>query len=147
MPSLASVLAMNNPAASAAASASNDKVLVDERLAAAKPIPRNWKYSMQVLEGGDEIAPGLVFDDGRFTYFRFPANREVPSIYYISPSEEESRINFHMEGDLAVVQRTGKRFVLRLGNAVVGVWNEGYDPNGLAPVDGVTVDGVRREIR
>ena len=125
----------------------DDKSIVAERIALAKPTPRNWDYSMQVLTGGDEIAPTLVFDDGRFTYFKFPANREVPSIYYISPNAEEQRINFHMEGDIAVVQRMGRRFVLRLGEAVVGVWNDSFDVDGVAPVAGVTVNGVSRDLR
>ena len=131
----------------AAAPVIDEKASVAERLAAAKPAPRNWDYSMQVLAGGDEIAPTLVFDDGRFTYFKFPANREVPSIFYLSPNAEEQRINFHMEGDIAVVQRMGRRFVLRLGEAVVGVWNESFDVDGVAPVAGVTVDGVSRDLR
>ena len=134
-------------AMSAAPPIAEEKAIVAERLAAAKPSPRNWDYSMQVLSGGDEIAPTLVFDDGRFTYFKFPANREVPSIFYISPNGEEQRINFHMEGDIAVVQRMGRRFVLRLGEAVVGVWDDSFDVDGVAPVAGVTVDGVSRDPR
>ena len=125
----------------------DEKSIVAERIEGAEPVPRNWNYSMQVLTGGEEIAPTLVFDDGRFTYFKFPANREVPSIYYISPNAEEQRINFHMEGDVAVVQRMGRRFVLRLGEAVVGVWNDSFDVDGVAPVAGVTVDGVSRDLR
>jgi type IV secretion system protein VirB9 len=125
----------------------DDKNVVAERLASAKPQPRNWSYSMQVLPGGEEISPTLVFDDGRFTYFKFPANREVPSIFYIAPDGEEQRLNFHMEGDVAVIQRMGRRFVLRLGQSVVGVWNDAFDLDGVAPVAGVTVDGVSRELR
>jgi type IV secretion system protein VirB9 len=125
----------------------DDKNAVAERLASAKPQPRNWSYSMQVLPGGEEISPTLVFDDGRFTYFKFPANREVPSIFYIAPDGEEQRLNFHMEGDVAVIQRMGRRFVLRLGQSVVGVWNDAFDLDGVAPVAGVTVDGVSRELR
>ena len=125
----------------------DDKNVVAERFASAKPQPRNWSYSMQVLPGGEEISPTLVFDDGRFTYFKFPANREVPSIFYIAPDGEEQRLNFHMEGDVAVIQRMGRRFVLRLGQSVVGVWNDAFDLDGVAPVAGVTVDGVSRELR
>ena len=125
----------------------DEKTLVSERLALARPLPRNWAYSMQLLPGGEEIAPTVLFDDGRFTYFKFPANREVPSIFYISPNGEEQRLNFHMEGDIAVIQRMGRRFVLRLGQAVVGVWNDAFDLDGVAPVAGVTVDGVSRDLR
>lgn len=131
--------AMNNQA--------SEKALLDERLGQAKPDAKNWKYTQQVLEGGEDIAPAMVFDDGRFTYFKFPANREIPTIYYIDPAGEEARINFHMEGDLAVVQRTGRRFVLRLGKAVVGIWNEAFDNDGVAPKDGTTVNGVVRTLR
>ena len=140
---------LNLGSMSAPAPVVDEKAIVAERMALARPSPRNWDYSMQVLTGGDEIAPTLVFDDGRFTYFKFPANREVPSIYYISPNAEEQRINFHMEGDVAVVQRMGRRFVLRLGQAVVGVWNDSFDVDvdGVAPVAGVTVDGVSRDLR
>lgn len=121
--------------------------LLNERLDSFIPEPRNWSYSMEVLPGGDDIAPALVFDDGRFTYFLFPPNREIPAIFYFSPLGEETRINFHMEKDLAVVQRMGRRFVLRLGEAVVGIWNEAYDKNGVPAIEGTTVSGITRTLR
>ena len=121
--------------------------LLHERLDSFTPEPRNWSYSMEVLPGGDDIAPSLVFDDGRFTYFKFPPNREIPAIFYFSPLGEETRINFHMEKDLAVVQRMGRQFVLRLGEAVVGIWNEAYDKTGVAAIEGTTVSGITRTLR
>jgi type IV secretion system protein VirB9 len=117
---------------------------------ATRPQPRNWQYSMQVLPGAEDIVPAIVFDDGRFTYFQFPANREVPTIYAISPSGEEARVNFHVDehdAGMLVVERMGRRFVLRLGKAVVGIWNEAYDSYGIAPRDGTTVEGVVRTLR
>jgi type IV secretion system protein VirB9 len=125
----------------------SDAEMVNERIVHSKPILRNTRYTMQVLKGAEDIAPSLVFDDGRFTYFRFANNREIPTIFAISPGGEEERINFGMEGDLAVVQRMGRRFVLRLGKAVVGVWNEAFDPDGVPPVAGSLVDGVERTLR
>ena len=118
-----------------------------DRLAAFTPEPQNWAYSMEVITGSDEIAPALVFDDGRFTYFAFPPNRDIPAIFYISPVGEETRLNVHMEQELAVVERMGRRFVLRLGQAVVGVWNDAYERDGVPPANGVTVSGVRRVLR
>ena len=131
------------PAPAAAA----DKAAVEDKLALARPKPRNWSYSVQALQGGQDIVPDLVFDDGRFTYFRFPANREIPTIFMVSPAGEEARVNFHMEGDLVAVQRMGRQFVLRLGSAVVGVWNDDFDKDGLPAIGGTTVDGVVRAIR
>ncbi len=121
--------------------------LLTERLESFTPEPRNWKYSMEVLPGGEDIAPALVFDDGRFTYFSFPPNHEIPAIFFLSPLGEETRINFHMEKGLAVVQRLGRRFVLRLGDAVVGIWNEAYDSTGVPTVEGTTVSGITRTLR
>lgn len=121
--------------------------LLTERLNSFVPEPRNWSYSMEVLPGGDDIAPALVFDDGRFTYFQFLPNREIPAIFYFSPLGEETRINFHMEKDLAVVQRMGRRFVLRLGEAVVGIWNEAYDKTGVPAIEGTTISGITRTLR
>ena len=102
---------------------------------------------MEVVPGSDEIAPALVFDDGRFTYFSFPPNRDIPAIFYLSPVGEETRLNVHMEQELAVVERMGRRFVLRLGQAVVGVWNDAYEKTGVPPANGVTVSGVSRRLR
>ncbi|CUS37873.1 TrbG/VirB9 family P-type conjugative transfer protein [Candidatus Nitrospira nitrificans] len=148
-------LVLPNPATMTAMQASahrakhaRDKTdLLAERLNSFVPEPRNWSYSMEVLPGGDDIAPALVFDDGRFTYFQFPPNREIPAIFYFSPLGEETRINFHMEKDLAVVQRMGRRFVLRLGDAVVGIWNDSYDKTGVPAVEGTTVSGITRTLR
>lgn len=114
------------------------------------PASRNWRYSMQILKGAHDIAPSLVFDDGRFTYFRFPANREMPAIFHVAPSGEEARVNHHIDEHddaLVVVERMSRRFVLRLGGATVGIWNDAFDPDGVAPKNGTTVDGVMRALR
>ncbi|OEZ54867.1 TrbG/VirB9 family P-type conjugative transfer protein [Duganella sp. HH105] len=116
----------------------------------ALPQPRNWRYTMQALPSAEDIVPAMVFDDGRFTYFQFPANRELPTIYYVSPSGEEARVNFHIDpqdAGLAVVERMGRRFVLRLGGATIGIWNDAFDSYGVPPKDGTTVDGLVRSVR
>ena len=102
---------------------------------------------MQVMPGGDELVPSVAFDDGRFTYFGFGANRGVPTVYIVDGAGEEGMAPVHMDGDLLVVQQTARRFVLRLGAAVVGVWNDAYDHEGRAPQNGTTVDGVARHLR
>lgn len=145
-PSMGALLAASG-ANSAASRQADEKALLTERLDTARPVPRNTKYSMEVLAGGEEIKPALVFDDGRFTYFQFPGNRPVPDIAYVAPDGEEKKANHHVDGDLVVIQQTGRRFVLRLGKAVVGVWNDAFDPDGVAAKGSTTVDGVERVIR
>ncbi len=147
VPSHPAALTAMQASAHRAQQARNNANLLADRLDSFMPEPRNWSYSMEVLPGGDDITPALVFDDGRFTYFLFPPNREIPAIFYLSPLGEETRINFHMEKDLAVVQRMGRRFVLRLGDAVVGIWNDAFDTTGVAASEGTTVSGISRTLR
>lgn len=119
--------------------------LVESRLARAEPQPKNLRYSLESNRKGADIAPKAVFDDGNFTYFKFPGNSEVPTIFVIGSDGKEGRTNYNMSGDYVVVQRLGRKFVLRLGKSVVSVWNESFDTSGTPPVDGTTVAGVSRE--
>jgi type IV secretion system protein VirB9 len=89
----------------------------------------------------------VVFDDGRFTYFRFPNNREVPAVFQVLADDSEALVNTRMEGDLLVVDRVGRRLVLRAGAAVVGVSNDAFDIDGAPPGAGTTVSGVARVLR
>lgn len=122
-----------------------DEKLLDDRLQS-PPVVRNWNYTMQALPGGENIEPTQMYDDGLFTYLRFPNNREFPSIYMVSEDGSESVVQWHVDSDVMVVHRVARRFVLRDGAAVVGLWNEAYDPDGVAPVNGVTVPGVVRSV-
>jgi len=120
--------------------------LVAERLGAA-PNLVNSNYSLAEGENSQDIVPTLVFDDGRFTYFRFPNNREVPAVFHVLGDGSETLVNTRMEGDLLVVDRVSRRLMLRAGVAVVGVWNEAFDIDGVPPHQGTTVAGVRRALK
>ncbi|MBE2241652.1 MAG: TrbG/VirB9 family P-type conjugative transfer protein [Burkholderiaceae bacterium] len=120
--------------------------LVAERLQA-RPEVVNSQYSIAQGEGSDDIVPTLVFDDGHFTYFRFPGNREVPAVFQVLADGSENLANARMEDDLLVVDRVSRRLMLRAGAAVVGVWNDAFDLDGVPPVAGTTVPGVQRVIR
>lgn len=123
----------------------SEQDLVAARLKAAQPQPRNVNFTMEANQKGADITPKAVFDDGNFTYFKFPGNSELPTIFVIGADGREARVNFNMQGDDMVVQRLGRKFILRLGKSVVSVWNESFDPKGIAPVGGTTVAGVTRE--
>ena len=120
--------------------------LIAERLAAA-PELANSNYSIAEGKDSQDIVPTLVFDDGRFTYLRFPNNREVPAVFHVLGDGSETVVNARMEGDLLVVDRVSRRLMLRAGSAVVGVWNEAFDLDGLPPTGGTTVAGVRRVLK
>ena len=120
--------------------------VVAERLSAAPPVV-NSAYSIAEGDVSQDIVPALVFDDGRFTYFRFPNNREVPAVFHVQADGSEALVNTRMEGDLLVADRVSRQLVLRAGAAVVGVWNDAFDGDGLPPVGSTTVSGVERVVR
>lgn len=120
--------------------------LVAERLQA-KPEVRNSSYSLAEGKGSEDIVPTLVFDDGRFTYLRFPGNREVPAVFHVLGDGSETLVNARMEDDLLVVDRVSRRLMLRAGSAVVGVFNDAFDLDGVALGGGTTVPGVQRMVK
>ena len=127
----------------------------------AEPLVRNASYAKQPTPESQEIAPSVVFDDGRFTYFRYPKNREIPAIFAIGPTGEEIRVNTHsarlsadpenpnarVTNDYLVVQRLSKKFILRLGNAVVNIINEDFDANGIETWNGTTTPKLIRQTK
>jgi type IV secretion system protein VirB9 len=127
--------------------AAEKKATIENRLNS-KPEPRNFNYAMQVMPGSDVIAPSMAYDNGRFTYLKFPNNREMPEVFAVAPDGSESLVDSHVDdNDTVVVHRVYKRLVLRLSKQVVGIWNDSYDADGVAPKDGVTVEGLKRVMR
>ena len=120
--------------------------LVAERLQA-RPQVMNTRYSVAEGAGSQNIVPALVFDDGRFTYLRFPGNREVPAVFQVLGDGSETLVNTRMEDDLLVVDRVSRKLMLRAGTAVVGLWNEAFDLDGAPPDGGTTVRGVQRVLK
>jgi type IV secretion system protein VirB9 len=125
---------------------SSPEQLVSERLQA-KPQVMNTQYSVAEGAESEDIVPTLAFDDGRFTYLRFPGNREVPAVFHVLADGSETLVNARMEDDLLIVDRVSRRLMLRAGSAVVGLWNEAFDLDGRPPGEGTTVSGVQRVLK
>ena len=122
------------------------KELIANRMKSVATV-RNKDYSVAVGDYSDDIVPAMVFDDGTKTYFSFPNNRPLPTIFESLADQSEEMVNAHMEGDQLVADRVARRFLLRLGNSVAAIINESFDIDGVAPVQGTTVPGVRRVVR
>ncbi len=118
-----------------------------------QPKPVNWSYTMQVGKNSSNIAPVSAYDDGRFTYLKFEGNKDFPTAFLVAEDKSESLIDAHTDSstpngniDILVLHKVNPKFVLRLGDAVVGIYNEKYDPVGIPPENGSTVHGVERVI-
>lgn len=89
------------------------------------------------MSGDMSIAPINVWDDGRFTYFKFPQNRDVPAIYMVDADGRESIVNRTVDGagnDVVVAQKVNERWRLRLGGQALGVFNEDLIARRDAPI-------------
>lgn len=116
----------------------------------ALPPPVNWDYSMQIGDAAEGIAPSMAYDDGRFTYLRFPNNREFPTAFLVASDGTESIVNSHIDPrmpDMLVLHRVSPALVLRLGSAVVGIYNDSFDADGVPSRTGTTVPNVRRVLK
>lgn len=102
---------------------------------------RNEAYQMR---GHTELAPTAAWDDGTFTYFRYATARDLPRIYVKRADGSEALPPYHMEADTIVVHEVAREFLARLGNAVLGIRNDGYSPEGHYNAAGTTVPGTVR---
>lgn len=107
----------------------------------------NLKYTMS---GDYSIAPVNVWDNGEFTFFKFPGNRDVPAIYMVDGDGKESIVNRNTTGaanDVVVVQKINPKFYLRLGNQSLAVFNEAFDPYGVPNNSGTSSPNVERVLK
>ncbi|QIE29044.1 TrbG/VirB9 family P-type conjugative transfer protein [Caballeronia sp. SBC2] len=111
------------------------------RSSAATSLHANENYDMQ---GDTVLAPTSMWDDGRFTYFRYATTRDLPDINRVLPDGSEALVNSHVDGDTVVVHETAAKFMLRLGKSVLGVRNNGYTPDGQFNTTGTAVPGTVR---
>jgi type IV secretion system protein VirB9 len=111
----------------------------------------NIDYQMSADPASASIAPVNVWDDFRFTYFKFAANAELPEIFVISSDGKESTVNTHVEGadhNIIVAETTAKEWRVRYGQQkVIGVVNGEFDPSRGATPSGTIVPGFRRVMK
>ena len=109
-----------------------------------KAVIRNQEYWAC---GALELKPIEVFDDGVQTHLRFGSRGEWPAIFVANAEGSEGLVNFHAEGDVAVVHRVARRMVLSRGERVACVENRALaGPGGRLPT-GTVSDEVERVTR
>lgn len=88
-----------------------------------KPTTYNFRY--KISGKASHIEPILVFDDGKFTYFKFrDVNADIPSIFLVDANQNESLVNYRVTDGYIVVERVTNKFSLRSGKDVICVFNE-----------------------
>ena len=77
------------------------------------------------------IKPAVVWDDGRFTFAKFPFAEATPNVYKTLPDGKESIVNTHIDPtnkDTIVIEEVGSAFIFRLGESVIEIKNGSYTP-------------------
>ena len=92
------------------------------------PAPIERRNTAYTYTGSRELLPSVVFDDGRFTYFRWPADTSTPAVFSVAADGSESLINYSWRDGFEAVEQVAPRFILRDGKAVTTVINEGWRP-------------------
>jgi type IV secretion system protein VirB9 len=153
MPALPTNLAQVNlqPTSAGKATSASSKYI--------KPVVRNTDYSFKAEGASRSLQPSVIFDDGRFTYFKFENAREVPAVFATDAKGQEIRVSFHaerllsdpqnpeaeVERDYLVLNRVAPMWRLRIEDLVAEVVNNNYDPKGVETYNGTTVPTLRRE--
>ena len=83
--------------------------------------PASLHFGYQ-MSGDAAFRPRVVFDDGKFTYFKMPSNlQELPALFAVIEDKDYSLVNFEVKGDYLVAQRLLPLAVLKLGREEVRV--------------------------
>lgn len=70
--------------------------------------------------GSQNIKPYAVWDDGRFTCFKWHSSVSLPVVYALDGNQERLT-NSHMNKNIMVVHEVGNKFVLRAGDDVAEI--------------------------
>lgn len=107
----------------------------------------NLNYTMS---GDTDIAPINAWDNNEATYMKFPGNRDIPAIYMVDADGNESIVNRNTIGEaneIVTLHKVNAKWILRLGDRALAIWNEAYDPNGVRNTTGTASPAVKRVIK
>lgn len=97
------------------------------------PEQRNRAYT---YTGSRALLPSLVFDDGQFTYFKWPDSESTPAVFLLAGDGSESLVDYSFRDGYQVVEQVAPRFRLRNGKDVTTVINDAWrnpTPGDKAP--------------
>lgn len=78
------------------------------------------------IKGRAGFKPISVFNDGRFTWLKLPANAETTPAVFLKRKNKLVLVNYTVRGDFIVVQRLANTLVLKAGDSEVIVRRSGF---------------------
>jgi type IV secretion system protein VirB9 len=98
--------------------------------------PRDVNHAYS-YEGSTKTIPARVFDDGKSTYFSFAEAADYPAIFILEGPKKESMATTRVRDGFIVVDQIAERFVLRRGDDITTIINDGYRAEGPGPLSPV----------
>jgi type IV secretory pathway VirB9-like protein len=92
------------------------------------------------------ITPLCPMDNGEWTLMHFPGLSKQPAVYVVTGENDERLARQHASGDFVVVEEIAAHFRLRLGEDVLDILNDHYDPAGTPAGTGTIAPTVKREL-
>jgi type IV secretion system protein VirB9 len=119
-----------------------DNTLLLNSAAKTKPAVQNRNYDIRTKGG---FGPTEVYDDGIFTWFKFPAGMKIPAIYAKTSDKKEAITNFHIsDTEYVVVHELAPSFVIRFGKSETKVINRDFGKYASGNKTGAISPLVRR---
>ena len=100
--------------------------------------------SGEAVQGDVQLQPSEVSDNGRFTLLRFPGAQAIPALFEVGNDGSERLIPYDVRGEFVVIHGTARGLRLRRGAAVLCIFNDAYDPRGVAAAGGTASPAVER---
>jgi type IV secretion system protein VirB9 len=118
-------------AAAAASKAEVEKAGQADKVLTAAEVngPRNWAYTAQ---GEVSFEPLSVFDNGKITTLVFNQNMTIPAVYIVNRDGSESLVPKNLSRSSLMVHAVAEKLILRAGDEVLCLFNEGYVAGGIA---------------
>jgi len=90
---------------------------------AIEPSQYNFSYELK-----KDKKSGLIraFDNGEFTYLQFKDLDDLPAIFLIDENNNESLVNYRIEGPYVVIERIANKFAFRRGKVVGQLINKSF---------------------
>lgn len=105
---------------------------------------RNYRYAGA---GAAELRPAAIFDNGRYTFFKFGENQGWPSVFAVALDGQETLINRTVRGNWVIIPQVARQWRLRIGKAVLCIRNDAYAPAGHDnPAETDTPEVMRRTV-
>jgi type IV secretion system protein VirB9 len=88
---------------------------------------RNYRYAGT---GSEEIQPVMVFDNGRYTFFKFSERQSWPSVFAVAVDGQETLVSRTVRGNWIIIPQVARHWRMRAGKSVLCIRNDNYAPEG-----------------